>query len=327
MKQAFGDSGRHRPVMLSEVLHALDPKDGEIYLDGTFGAGGYTRAILDAADCRVIALDRDPEAIAAGREMERQFGGRLTLCESRFSRLDEAAEALALLDGVALDIGVSSMQLDRAERGFSFQADGPLDMRMGASEESAADVVADRSEGELRDIIRTLGEEPRAKRIARFIVTARDQAAITTTGQLAGIVVDAVGHRRSKSGRMIHPATRTFQALRIYVNDELGELTRGLEAAERALAPEGRLCVVSFHSLEDRIVKTFLAGRSGNMPAGSRHRPPVGKGPPATFTLPKKRAISPSDSEIATNPRARSARLRVAVRTSAPAFDAGRGEQ
>lgn len=256
---ATGGPARHVPVLLAEVLAALQPKSGEIYLDGTFGAGGYTRGILEAADCRVIALDRDPTAIAAGQAMVEEFGGRLTLIGTEFAEMEEAAAPFGRLDGIVLDIGVSSMQLDEAERGFSFRFDGPLDMRMAGEGESAADLVNSRSEAELADIFYHYGEERLARPIARAIVHDRKATPFRSTKQLAELIGRIV---RSKPGD-IHPATRSFQALRIAVNDELNELASALHAAERLLKPGGRLVVVSFHSLEDRIVKVFLATRSG----------------------------------------------------------------
>lgn len=315
---------RHVPVMLDEVLRALAPRDGEVFVDGTFGAGGYTRALLGAADCRVFAIDRDPEAIARGGAMAREFPGRLTLIEGRFSEMERllGAHDVRRVDGVTLDIGVSSFQLGDAARGFSFQADGPLDMRMGREGESASDVVNSRSEEELAAILRELGEERQARRVARAIVAARAEEPIRRTGRLAAIVERALGRRPGPAGKL-HPATRTFQALRIFVNDELGELSRALAAAERLLAPAGRLAVVAFHSLEDAIVKAFLAERAGRLPAGSRHRPErPGAVQEPGFRLPRTGAVKPSAAETAANPRARSARLRVAIRTAAPAREA-----
>jgi 16S rRNA (cytosine1402-N4)-methyltransferase len=309
-------AARHLPVMLAEVIEALAPRDGETYIDGTFGAGGYSRAILQAADCRVIAIDRDPTAVAAGFDMVAEFGGRLTIVEDRFSNLAEAAGTLGLagVDGVVLDVGVSSMQLDQAIRGFSFRNDGPLDMRMGGEGPSAADLVATLGEKELAAVLRTLGEERRAGAVSRGICAARDEAPIVTTLRLADVVEGVLG----KSYDGIHAATRSFQALRIAVNDELGELGRALFAAERALNVGGRLGVVAFHSLEDRIVKTFLADRTRTLPGGSRHMPEASV-PPATFNALVRGAAKPSDEEVTRNPRARSARLRAAVRTDAPA--------
>lgn len=314
--EADASARPHKPVMLAEVLEALGPRDGETYFDGTFGAGGYTRAILEAADCRVIATDRDPTAIAAGYEMVAEFKGRLTLVEDRFSNLSGVIDTLGVpaLDGVVLDVGVSSMQLDQALRGFSFRQEGPLDMRMGGEGPSAADLVADLEEKELAAILRTLGEERRAGAISRAIAAARETAPIVTTLRLADIVESVLG----KSYDGIHAATRTFQALRIAVNDELGELGRALFAAESRLRPGGRLAVVAFHSLEDRIVKTFLADRTRTLPGGSRHMPAAAV-PPATFVALSRGVVKPGDDETSENPRARSARLRAATRTEAPA--------
>jgi 16S rRNA (cytosine1402-N4)-methyltransferase len=306
---------RHIPVLLREVIAHLAPRDGGVYIDGTFGAGGYAGAILAAADTRVIGIDRDPTAIAAAQAQVERAAGRLTLVEGEFARLDRVARDLGhdTVEGVVLDLGVSSMQLDTPERGFSFRFDGPLDMRMGASGSSAADVVAERSERDLADIIFLLGEERRSRAVARAIVAARREAPIRTTRALADIVARVV-HAR---GGDIHPATRTFQALRLFVNDELAQLADGLAAAERILAPGGRLAVVSFHSLEDRIVKTFLASRSG-AERGSRHLPETAASP-ATFEPITRRPVVASDAEVAANPRARSAKLRAATRTGAPA--------
>ena len=310
-----GGLARHIPVLVRPVVEHLDIRAGGLYIDGTFGAGGYTRAILAAADCNVLALDRDQSAVASSAGLVDEAGGRLTVAEGRFSALDEAAESfgIAAADGVVLDLGVSSMQLDSAERGFSFRLDGPLDMRMEQHGPSAADVVAAASERTLADIIFTLGEERHSRAVARAIVRARAETPIRTTGQLADIVARVVRTRPAD----IHPATRTFQALRLFVNDELGELARGLMAGERILKPGGRLVVVSFHSLEDRMVKTFLAARAGTR-AGSRHLPQVAARP-ASFTILTKRPVGPDEAEIAINPRARSAKLRAAERTSAPA--------
>jgi 16S rRNA (cytosine1402-N4)-methyltransferase len=311
---------RHIPVLLTEVLRALTPAGAERFIDGTYGAGGYTRAILDAADCSVLALDRDPAAIAAGRGFESSYGGRLKLIETPFSLMEDAAKSAGWdrVDGVVLDLGVSSMQLDEAERGFSFMRDGPLDMRMSGEGLSAADVVNTFEKDDIANILFGLGEERRSRAIAAAIVKDRAIAPFERTGQLGGLVQRILGHR---PGDPKHPATRTFQALRLYVNDELGELERALAAAERLLKPGGRLAVVSFHSLEDRIVKTFLAERSGKRAKGSRHQPAGPEGPAPTFELSGRHGVEPSEAETAANPRARSARLRWAVRTGAPARD------
>ena len=314
-------SAPHIPVMLNEVLAALAPKDGAIYVDGTFGAGGYSRAVLDAAACVVFAIDRDAEAVARGREMENEYKGRLSVLHGCFGDMEHllAGQNITGVDGVMFDFGVSSMQLDTAGRGFSFQADGPLDMRMDNSEknpgQSAADVVNTLEEGELASIVRELGEERHARRVARAIVEARSEAAITTTGQMADLVRGVV--YKSKDG--IDPATRTFQALRMYVNDELGEIDRGLVAAEAVLKPGGRLAVVAFHALEDRRVKAFLKERSGDLPGPSRHMPQPTEAPtPPTFNLLSRKATKPTEGEQHINPRSRSARLRAAERTDAP---------
>ena len=308
----------HRPVMLAQVLAALAPRDGAIYVDGTFGAGGYAGGLLDSASCTVWGIDRDPDALARGARLAARSGGRLTLVHGRFGAMDAllAARGIRAVDGVALDVGVSSMQLDDAARGFSFRLDGPLDMRMDRTGPSAADLVNGADTEELARIIRRFGEERHARRIARAITAAREEAPITHTGRLAQIVRRAAS--RHHDG--IDPATRTFQALRIHVNDELGELARGLRAAESLLAPGGRLAVVSFHSLEDRTVKTFLQARSGHAPRASRHAPPAAAAPAPSFGLLARRALRPNSAEIDRNPRARSARLRTAQRTAAPAW-------
>lgn len=313
-----GGPVRHVPVLLREVLRALRPGMAERVIDGTFGAGGYARAILEAADCEVLALDRDPAAIAAGRGLESFYGGRLKLAQTPFSAMEQAAEAIGWdrVDAVVLDLGVSSMQLDEAERGFSFIRDGPLDMRMSGEGLSAAEVVNTFEKEEIANILFGLGEERRSRAIAAAIVKDRNKAAFERTGQLASLVERVLGHA---AGDAKHPATRTFQALRLYVNDELGELERALAAAERILRPGGRLAVVSFHSLEDRIVKNFLAERSGKRPRTSRYLPAEPEGPAPTFELKDRHGIEPSEEEIAANPRARSARLRWAIRTEAPA--------
>ena len=312
---AVGGPLRHVPVLLAEVRETLRAERGGLFVDGTFGAGGYARAFLNASPrSRVIAIDRDPDALAAGRALAAAACGRLTLVAGRFGELDALAdgEGAPSADGVVLDIGVSSMQLDQAERGFSFRQDGPLDMRMERSGVSAADLVNDADEAELADIIYHFGEERRARAVARGIFEARRRRPIATTGELAELVAGIV---RAEPGG-IHPATRTFQALRIAVNDELGALVRALYAAERILVPGGRLAVVTFHSLEDRIVKQFLAARSGRAPGASRHLPNGERAPP-TFALVGRGPIAPGEAEAARNPRARSAKLRAAERTEA----------
>ncbi|MBM3477666.1 MAG: 16S rRNA (cytosine(1402)-N(4))-methyltransferase RsmH [Alphaproteobacteria bacterium] len=309
-------SAAHVPVLLAEVLAALAPRDGAILVDGTFGRGGYAEALLAAADTRVYAIDRDPEAIAHGEAMAARHGGRLVMIHGRFGDMDRllAGRGASPVDGVALDVGVSSPQIDDPSRGFSFRADGPLDMRMEKSGASAADLVNDASEQELAQAIATLGEERHARRVARAIVEARRAGPLARTLELAEIVRRVVP--RAKDG--IDPATRTFQALRLRVNDELGELGRGLAAAESILRPGGRIAVVSFHSLEDRVVKRFLRERSGGEGV-SRHAPEAARRPPS-FAIDARRPIEASATEVARNPRARSARLRVARRTNAPAW-------
>ncbi|GGC67174.1 16S rRNA (cytosine(1402)-N(4))-methyltransferase RsmH [Chelatococcus reniformis] len=313
---AAGGPARHVPVLLGEVLVALAPERGGRFLDGTFGAGGYSAAILKASRAaRLLALDRDPTAVMAGEKLVRSSLGRLTLIEACFGELDAVAagEGFVPLDGVVLDIGVSSMQLDEGERGFSFRLDGPLDMRMGSDGDSAADIVNGASEARLADIIYHYGEERRARAVAHALIEARRKAPIRTTRELADIVASIV--RAEPNGP--HPATRTFQALRIAVNDELGELVRALHAAERALAPGGRLVVVTFHSLEDRIVKQFFAKREGKGGA-SRYLPGLAPAEP-TFTGVTRGPVLPGEAEVRANPRARSAKLRAAARTMAPA--------
>ena len=306
----------HVPVMLPEVLSALAPRDGAVYVDGTFGAGGYTRGILAAADCRVIAIDRDPSAIRDGQAMVDALAPRLSLREGRFADM-EALVGDQRIDGVVLDIGVSSMQIDEAARGFSFLRDGPLDMRMAQSGASAADAVNTLPQETLSNIIYVFGEEPKARAIARAIVEARKAAPITTTHGLVKAIERATGRPRPDK---IHPATRTFQALRIHVNGELDELVEALHAAERMLPEGGRLVVVTFHSLEDRIVKRFFTSRAGKLPSGSRHLPDAVKGPEPSFTLAFKGHLGASDAEARANPRARSAKLRAGIRTAAPAM-------
>lgn len=310
----------HCPVLLNEVLTVLDPRDGAVYVDGTFGAGGYSRALLEAARCTVWGIDRDPEAVAGAAPLIDEFAGRLTVIAGCFGHMESLLvdHGVTRIDGVALDIGVSSMQIDAAHRGFSFRHDGPLDMRMAMSGPCAADIVNSTDESDLAAIIFSLGEERRSRRVARAIVAARRAHPITRTGELAAIVRRVV--RPAADG--LDPATRTFQALRIYVNDELGELDRGLAAAERLLVAGGRLAVVTFHSLEDRIVKRFLACRSGRAPRASRHAPPETADEQApSFRLLNRRVARPTSAEMAANPRSRSARLRAAVRLDTPAWE------
>jgi 16S rRNA (cytosine1402-N4)-methyltransferase len=305
----------HTPVLLAEVLDALAPRPGQLIVDGTFGAGGYARAFLERG-AEVIGFDRDPAARAFAAGLGKS--PPLTLVERRFSTMTEFVGS-GRADGVALDLGVSSMQLDVPERGFSLMRDGPLDMRMGTDGPTAADLVNEAPAAELARIFRDYGEERQARRIAAAIVRRRAEQPFARTLDFAGLVERALGGRR---GAKTHPATRVFQALRIAVNAELEELEQGLVAAERVLKAGGRLAVVSFHSLEDRIVKTFLAERSGRVAGGSRHAPPLAKGPAPSFELIFSGARGPTEAEAAANPRARSAKLRAAVRTAAPAWRA-----
>ncbi len=331
-RNARADNLGHIAVLLNEVVANLDAKDGDIIVDGTLGATGYTKALLESCDCRVYGIDRDPQAIAAAAALQARYGERRTLILGRFVDMDAllAKVGVAAVDGVTLDVGVSSMQIDDPARGFSFRGDGPLDMRMSGAADSgpsAADIVNGSDEETLADIIYRYGEERLSRAVARAIVAARKEAPITRTAQLAEIVRAAV-RRRSGKGRAedaIDPATRTFQALRIYVNDELEELDRGLHAAERLLRPAGRLAVVSFHSLEDRRVKSFLATRCGTSARPSRHSPSlhargIARGAVPSFRLLTRKPVKPTAAEIARNPRARSARLRAAVRTEAPVW-------
>lgn len=308
----------HISVMLDEVLATLKPADGEIYADGTFGAGGYTKAILNTADCKVIGIDRDQTALALGESLKAQYGDRLILKHGRFSEVARlAAEAgYPQLDGFVLDLGVSSMQIDQPERGFSFRFDGPLDMRMNqhGDEPSAADIVNTWEETALADLIWKYGEERHSRRVAHRIVEKRQEKKIERTGELADIIRGAIPRTH---GDKIDPSTRTFQALRIFVNAEMEELENALQAAINVLKPGGRLVVVSFHSLEDRIVKNFMHEQAGMTARASRHMPdhPSRDESVAAFTLPSRKAIFPTDHEAEINPRSRSARLRVAVRT------------
>ncbi|WP_425991327.1 16S rRNA (cytosine(1402)-N(4))-methyltransferase RsmH [Brevundimonas sp. TWP2-3-2] len=313
-------TGPHAPVLLDEVIEALAPKPGDVIIDATFGAGGYTRAIL-ATGAQVIALDRDPTVQRHADAVANDFPGQFQLIRTAFSGLADAFAETgeAKLDGAVFDIGVSSMQLDEAERGFSFMRDGPLDMRMSSEGESAADIVNGWDHGPLAHILKQYGDERQSGRIATAILRRRTTQPFARTLDLADVVEKALGGRR---GAPTHPATRTFQALRIAVNDELGELTAGLEAAERTLSPGGRLAVVTFHSLEDRIVKAFLTERSGNAPGGSRHAPVAIETRKPSFTLQFKGAREAGEAELAANPRSRSAKLRAAVRTEAPAWKA-----
>ncbi|HRL25083.1 MAG TPA: 16S rRNA (cytosine(1402)-N(4))-methyltransferase RsmH [Brevundimonas diminuta] len=313
----------HAPVLLAEVIEALAPKAGDVIIDATFGAGGYTRAILErGAD--VVALDRDPTVRPFAEAVARDFPDRFQLIRTPFSGLAEAFEesGKAKLDGAVFDIGVSSMQLDQAERGFSFMRDGPLDMRMSDEGATAADIVNTWDHGPLAHIFKLYGDERQSGRVATAILRRRVEQPFTRTLDLAEVVEKALGGRR---GAAIHPATRVFQALRIAVNDELGELERGLEAAEATLAPGGRLVVVTFHSLEDRMVKAFLTERTGNAPGGSRHAPVAVETRKPSFDLLFKGAREAGEPELASNPRARSAKIRAAVRTDAPAWGAMKG--
>jgi len=317
---AAGGPVRHVPVLLPEVIEALKPRANGIYIDTTFGAGGYTQALLESAQCIVLAIDKDPDAIAGGRELVKKSEGRLTLVQGAFSDMADiaAANGITHADGITFDLGVSSMQLNEAPRGFSFQHDGPLDMRMSRAGRSAADVVNSLAESDLAQIIRVFGEERRARAIARAIVAEREESDIERTGQLADIVEGVLGRRHDDKK---HPATRTFQALRLFVNAELDELVSGLVAAEKLLCEGGRLVVVTFHSLEDRIVKRFLASRSGKTARPSRHAPVTLQAERLpSFRLLQRRAVAPGQDEVRANPRSRSARLRAGERTGAPVF-------
>lgn len=316
MTEALAQTPAHIPVLLAEVVAALAPKAGEVMVDATFGAGGYSRAILDAG-ARVVALDRDPSAARFAAPLAKT--GRFELVQARFSQLANVLEAHGpqTCDGVVFDIGVSSMQLDEADRGFSFMRDGPLDMRMGSEGATAADIVNFTEASALSRMFWVYGEERAARRITAFLVRRRAETPFATTLDLAETIERAVGGRK---GAPTHPATKVFQALRIVVNEELAELEAGLEAAEAVLKPGGRLAVVTFHSLEDRIVKAFFTERAGRLPSGSRHLPPVQQAKPSTFDLAFNGARAPSDAELAANPRSRSAKLRAGIRTAAPAW-------
>ena len=311
---------KHISVMVGEVVRGLAPFDGGVYIDGTFGAGGYSEAILKLAKCKVWGIDRDPLAQIFGEKLKQEYPQQITVLNGRFGDMEALLSDVGVgsVNGIALDIGVSSMQIDDPSRGFSFRGDGPLDMRMGATGLTAADIVNNFEEEKLANIIYNFGEERASRRIAHAISVMRGMKKITSTGQLASLIRSVVS--KSKDG--IDPATRTFQALRIYVNDELGELERGLLAAERLLIPGGRLAVVSFHSLEDRRVKIFLRNRTGSAPRPSRHLPDNGILAIPTFKVTKRSGLKASDAEVKINPRSRSARLRLAERTVAPVLDA-----
>jgi 16S rRNA (cytosine1402-N4)-methyltransferase len=306
----------HAPVLLSEAIEALNLRAGGVYVDATFGGGGYSNKILEAAPCRVIAIDRDPEALTRATRLLTAYPQAFHIKQGPFGAVEDLVGEP--VDGVVFDLGVSSFQIDQAERGVSFRFEGPLDMRMSRDGPSAADAVAYLSEEALANALARLGEEPQARRFAKAIVRARAETPITTTSALAALIEKAAGGRK---GAKIHPATRTFQALRMLVNDELGELARALTGSEHILKPGGRLVCVAFHSLEDRLVKSFLAARNGSREGGSRHMPEASPGPAPSFSQPIRKGVSPSDAETSVNPRARSARLRWAIRTDAPALD------
>lgn len=322
MARATIGQAAHLPVLVDRVIDVLAPAAGEVFVDGTFGAGGYSRAILQAADCSVWGIDRDPRVEPFADDLRHAFPGRFNFLPGRFGDMGALLERAGVnrVDGVVLDVGVSSMQIDEAERGFSFQADGPLDMRMGRDGPTAADVVNSATPEDLANLIYAYGEERQSRRIARAIVAVREERPFSRTRELAEVIEGVLGR---KPGKSLHPATRTFQALRIHVNDELGELQRGLSAAERMLGCGGRLCVVSFHSLEDRMVKTFLRERSGETGGVSRHMPEARVTRDPSFRLVSRGSIKADASELSANARARSARLRAAIRTEAPAWPVG----
>lgn len=310
----------HAPVLLREAIQALNVQPGGVYVDATFGGGGYSRAILGAAkDVRLIAIDRDKAAVARAEALRTEYPQQFHIACEQFGTVGRVVDQLvgAPVDGVVFDLGVSSFQLDEAERGFSFRADGPLDMRMGQTGPTAADAVNRLSEVALAEALKSLGEEPQSRRVAGAIVRARTQAPITNTAALADLIEHALGGRR---GAKIHPATRSFQGIRILVNDELGEIAEALAASELILKPGGRLVVVSFHSLEDRLVKSFLSTRSGVRQGGSRYMPEIEAGPAPSFVQSVRKAANPGNAEVEANPRARSAHLRFAERTAAPAW-------
>ena len=311
---------KHQPVMLEEVVKAISPRDGAIYVDGTFGGGSYSRALLENAYCKVIGIDRDPSVDEVTKSWRLKYGDRLLLLQGCFGDMVGLLERKGVceVDGIALDLGVSSFQLDQPERGFSFSKDGPLDMRMSKNGTSAVQVINEHKEDDLADIIFNFGEEKRARSIARAITQARTRTPITRTLQLAQIVRRCFPNNKSRDNK--DQATRTFQALRIYINDELGELERGLCAAEKLLKKGGNIAVVSFHSLEDRLVKKFFINRSRNSSQPSRHLPSQTANKNPTFTISSRRPIRPSDTEISANPRARSARLRTATKLGASPY-------
>ncbi len=315
--KSSGTDVPHVSVLLAEVIEVVAPKDGGIYVDGTFGAGGYSKALLEAADCKVVGIDQDPRAHELGQALLENYHGRLTLIRGKFGDLEALLKdrGVAQVDGIVLDLGVSSMQLDETERGFSFSRDADLDMRMSGEGQTAADLINDLSEEDLANVLYIYGEERKSRSIAKAIVTARTEKKIERTLELASIVERVIGRKPSDR---THPATKSFQAIRIYLNDEVGELRRVLAASEKVLCPTGRLAVVSFQSIDDRIVKRFMAARSGRIASQSRHLPETESNmPQPTYRLLRSRATKASEQERTRNPRARSARLRAAERTTA----------